>query len=261
MGNSIGGNSKMKKILIIIILIIVIGFMFARVRVKKDKSMSVSNNNIQIENNIDNSNQNSNTQMERDKNRGNISEEEKDRIINEIKDSLDNTTDKKVLSVNGEKISEREIAYVNYQLNNSTVNKSGDLKDPVDEVIREYVICQDAKELGISLSEKEMEEIRKVVKDDESVKKQAEILNISYDEVRQMYIDGRVKIELEMKWTSKVVGQITKGTLNFDNELFKQKYQEYSESSDISVKEQLLSEMLEQYTKYLVEQSNVEYIN
>lgn len=245
----------MKKILIITILLIIVGFVFTRI--KNDKLISVSNNNVQIENNTYNSNQNSNTQIES----GKLSEEEKDRIINEIKDSLENTTDKEVLAVNGEKISEREIAYVNYQLNNSTVNKSGVKKDPIDEVIREYVICQNARELGISLSEKEMEEIKEVVKDDESVKKQSEKLNMSYDEVRQMYIDGRVKIELEMKWTSNVLGKISKGTLNFDNELFNQKNKEYGESSDASIKKQLLSEMLEQYTEYLVEKSSIEYIN
>ncbi len=190
-----------------------------------------------------------------------LTEEEKMKIIDEIKIALENKTDKEVLAVNGEKISEREIAYVNYQLNNSTVNKSGVKKDPIDEVIREYVICQNARELGISLSEKEMEEIKEVVKDDESVKKQSEKLNMSYDEVRQMYIDGRVKIELEMKWTSNVLGKISKGTLNFDNELFNQKNKEYGESSDASIKKQLLSEMLEQYTEYLVEKSSIEYIN
>lgn len=245
----------MKKILIITILLIIVGFVFTRI--KNDKLISVSNNNVQIENNTYNSNQNSNTQIES----GKLSEEEKDRIINEIKDSLENTTDKEVLAVNGEKISEREIAYVNYQLNNSTVNKSGVKKDPIDEVIREYVICQNARELGISLSEKEMEEIKEVVKDDESVKKQSEKLNMSYDEVRQMYIDGRVKIELEMKWTSNVLGKISKGTLNFDNELFNQKNKEYGESSDASIKKQLLSEMLEQYTEYLVSNATIEHID
>lgn len=106
-----------------------------------------------------------------------------------------------------------------------------------------------------------MEEIREVVKDDESVKKQSEKLNMSYDEVRQMYIDGRVKIELEMKWTSNVLGKISKGTLNFDNELFNQKNKEYGESSDASIKKQLLSEMLEQYTEYLVSNATIEHID
>ena len=237
----------MRKILIVIaVLIIGIGSVII-IRLKSDDT--------HLEDTIDNINQ-----IDEEDKSGRISEEEKNEIIHEIKDALKDTTDKTVLEVNGEKITERELAYKNYQLNNSSLNE-GEQKEPIDEMITEYVICQDAKQQGITIKEKEMEDIRKVVKDDNDVKNLAEALNMTYDEVREMYMNGRVRIELRMKWTSKVLEKINEGTLNFGNELFNEKCKKYNESTDITIRTQLLTELVDMYKEYLVSQANIEKIN
>ncbi len=189
-----------------------------------------------------------------------LTEEEKMKIIDEIKIALENKTDKEVLAVNGEKISEREIAFLDFQLNNSYVSDEKP-KDAKTEIIKEYAICQDAKKLNISLTNEEIKKIEDEVKYGEEVKEILDILDISYYEFREVYIQRMTKSQLKTKWTMNIINNIINGEVNFDNELFNQKNKEYGESSDTSIKKQLLSEMLEQYTEYLVEKSSIEYIN
>lgn len=189
-----------------------------------------------------------------------LTEEEKMKIIDEIKIALENKTDKEVLSVNGEKITEREIAYYNYQINNSAVNENGKTKDVVNEIIKQYVICQNAQELGISLTENEIERIKEVVKDDETIRNQAETLNMSYDEVRKMYVNGRTKMQLKEKWRLNTFHMINDGKLVLDNKEFNNKYKKYCETDDAKIKHQLVLELIEIYVEYLVDKSNIEYI-
>lgn len=116
-------------------------------------------------------------------------------------------------------------------------------------------------ELGISLTSEDMEIITKVVENDEDVRLQAEKWNMSCDEVREMYVNRRVELELEMKWAANIVNKISKGEFTTDNEVLNTKYKEYSESDDISLRQQLLSEMIKIYIADLVNKAMIEYIN
>lgn len=202
-----------------------------------------------------------NSQIENNKKNSGLSEEEKQNIINEIKTELENTTEKPILSVNEEKITERELAFANYQLNNTAVNKTGENKDPVHEITKKYVVYQNAQELNISLSNEEIKEIKNQVKYDENIKELSKELDMSYDDFCEMYVKTTERAKVEMKWIAYIGDKIANGEINIDNELFNNKYKEYSESEDIPQKAKLLLEMLDIYKEYLVDQANIEIIN
>ena len=112
-----------------------------------------------------------------------MTEEEKEKNIEEMKIALENKTDKEILAVNGEKITEKELAFLNYQLNNSIANESGEKKDTVAEIIEDYAIYKDARELNIIVTNEEIANIENKVKSDKTVNNLAEKLDMDYDEV------------------------------------------------------------------------------
>lgn len=188
-----------------------------------------------------------------------LSDEEKKNLMKTIGNALENETNKEVLSVNGEKITEREIALCDFQLNHSIVNEE-EKKDTVDEIIKDYVISQDADKLGISLTAKEMQDIKDVVKFDEDTADLLKELNMSYNEFCEMYINRRTKLDLKLKWATHIMELINNGDINISSELFNNKYKEYLESEDFSIKTQLLKELLDIYAEYLVSQAIVEKV-
>lgn len=190
-----------------------------------------------------------------------LSEEEKNDTINKLKDELVDTTNKIVLEVNDEKVNEREIAYVNYQLKNSTVNEEQKSKNATDEIIKDYVICQDAQKQNISLTDKEIKIIEDRVNNAENMDDLLKSLNLTYDELQEMYVKRTKKLELKRKWVADTIDKINAGKMNFDDETYNAKYKEYRESEDVSIRYQLLMEMLDMYTEYLVSQAKIEKVN
>ena len=75
--------------------------------------------------------------------------EQKNTATNELGTIMDGKTDKCKVIVNGEKITEREIAYIDFQINNTVLNEQQEKKDAINEAIKEYVVVQDAKQRNI----------------------------------------------------------------------------------------------------------------
>ncbi len=190
-----------------------------------------------------------------------LTEEEKEKNIEEMKIALENKTDKEILAVNGEKITEKELAFLNYQLNNSIANESGEKKDTVAEIIEDYAIYKDARELNIIVTNEEIANIENKVKSDKTVNNLAEKLDMDYDEVCEISIKSRIHAQIEKRWLAYVTEKIDGGEIRVDNEEFRKKYKEYSESKDISKRTQLLSQMMDMYKKYLVDKATIEYID
>lgn len=238
---------------IIIILIII----FGGILLKKHQSRQVSNDNIA-------KNEESNTNTDGDTNNSVLSDEEKQKVINEIASDLNTATDKEVLSINGKKVSEKEIALVNFQINNSYVNNTENTKDTIKEIIEENVIIQNANSIGMNLTnEKEIEErINKILQNDvEETNSLAKSLNMTYEELKELYINRTKDLELITNWKMKITDEINSGNLNVNDETFKNKYNEYKNSNDVKAKTSLLLELQDIYIEYLVGQALVEYFN
>lgn len=234
-------------IIILIILIITLGVILALKVLQKDNS-NISENETQ-------------------KNVGSsLSDEEIAESMNELKQTLENKTEKIVLIVNGEKISEREISYIDYQLNNNYVNQSGEKKDAIAEAIEQYVILTKAKEDNITLTEareKQIEErIKKNLKEgSEETNHFLEAFSMEYDEFMKFYIDRNKKSEIISQWKINIADEINNGEINLDDKNFNSKYNEYKSSTDTSKRYKLLTELKEIYLDYLKSQATIEYIN
>lgn len=196
-----------------------------------------------------------------------LSNEEKQEVIDKIGQQIGNKTDKEVLIVNKEKISEREIALINFQINNKYVNDTENLKDAVDETIKEYIIVQDAKEKGIILSENESKNIENkvkgfIIKDDTETNSILNAFNMEYEEFLEFYINRTKRLELMSKWKIHIMNVIdNKETINVDSESFNKKYDEYKSNTDNTKKASLVFELIDMYEEYLKETATIEYIN
>ncbi len=84
--------------------------------------------------------------------------------MNALGQMMKDKSDRCVLIINGESVSEKEIAYVDFQKNSEIIHKEQKKKDAVSEVIKEYVVKQDAKNKKISLTEEESNSIEERVK-------------------------------------------------------------------------------------------------
>lgn len=229
-----------------------------------------SENNIEqsYENNENNiiTTENDNKEVQNKNVTSGLSDEEQKDVINEIEKQIKNVNDKVVLIVNGEKITEKEIAIVNFQINNSYSNKSGVERDAKDEVIKEHVIVQNAKEENINLTDKESQDIEKRVSDymknDKSGnEKLLNAINMNYDEFLQYYTDRTKKLEIISKWRSTIMQRINNGEMKVDDKTFNDKYNQYKTISEISAKVNLLQELVNAYEEYLKSKSKIEYIN
>lgn len=190
-----------------------------------------------------------------------ISDETSNRIITEMKSEFESTTDKVVLYLNEEAITEKDIAFKRYQLNNSAVDTGSDDKDVMNEIITDYVICQNAEELNISLSERDIKKIENTPNLEEDTKKLAEAANMTYDDFNEMYVNMEKRALIETKWTAYVGEKIVKGELKVSSKIFEEKYKEYNKTENIGERSKLLLELLELYKQYLVEQAEIEYVN
>lgn len=137
------------RVSILILIIVVIVIVVIKTSMKNTKTYNQTNNN-------EITNQN-NSNM--------ISNEVLEKGINELKHTLDNKTNKIVLIVDGAEISEREIAFIDFQMNNSYVKGDKENKDPIKRAIENHVILQDANKIGKELSQEESETIEKDIKE------------------------------------------------------------------------------------------------
>lgn len=192
-----------------------------------------------------------------------LSNKEKEEGIKELKDILNSKTNRRVLSVNQEEISEIEIALIDFQINNEHVNKR-EVKDAVGEAIRQYVIIQNAHEQNIMLTANEIKNIEEsvkgfVIEDNEETNHILETFNMNYEEFVRFYTERSKKLKLITKWKVIVGEAISNGNINIDSEKFKKKYHEYDKSKDSSEKLKILLELLDIYEEYLEKKATIEY--
>ncbi len=233
-------------IIIILILVVVLIICFAK---KNNKDISLDN---QISSEI---NDKYRLELGKPNDEYVLSVEDSNRIIQEIKEEFkDTTTDKVILYLNEEPIKEKEIAFKRYQLN----EKSNDAED---ELIKDYVICQNAEELNISLSEREMKKIENTPNLDEDTRKLAEATNMTYEDFNEMYINMEKRAIIETKWVAHVGEKIINGELKVNSEIFENKYKDYKKAENVEESSKLLLELLELYKEYLVEQADIKYVN
>ena len=192
--------------------------------------------------------------------------EQKNTATNELGTIMDGKTDKCKVIVNGEKITEREIAFAEFQYNNSIVNTNGQKIDTEDRLIKEYLVGQDAKDKGIALTENENKNIEDRIKDQMEVDKNStkvilRTLNMKYDEFLEFYTKRIKRLEIETKWTLHINEAIRKGELNTKNEVFNKKCKQYSKNKTESQNVSLLFELVDEYKEYLKQEAKIEYID
>lgn len=196
-----------------------------------------------------------------------LSEEERLEVAEEMKQTFENKIDKTVLKVNGEEISEKEIALIDFQRNNQYVNKDGEKIDAVDEAIKQYVILQDAEKNNITLTEEQEKDIKarmeKSIQNstEEETKALLDAFKMTQEEFIEFYVDRTKKLEIISKWSYTISNKINNGELKIEDEEFNNRYQEYQKSEEPSTRVKLLLELVEMYENYLMEQATVEYIN
>lgn len=253
-----------KKIIILIsfiLLILSLSIMIYKIDSNKDKVVKVDNRTNEITYNKEKNN----TFNEGKSIYNNIDDnKENQKAINEIESKVGSATNNVVLEVNGEKVTEKEIAIIDFQLNNKYVNKNQNKKDANDEVIKQYVILQNAKEINVGLTEKEIETIENNVntymkKDEEETNMLLDALNMEYNEFLKFYIDRTKKIKTISKWESHIMNEINNGNIDIEDESFNREYNKYIEIKDIGEKAKSLKNLLELYEKYLQEKAKVEY--
>ena len=192
-----------------------------------------------------------------------LSEEERLEVAEEMKQTFENKIDKTVLKVNGEEISEKEIALIDFQRNNQYVNKDGEKIDAVDEAIKQYVILQDAEKNNITLTEEQEKDIRARIEKSiqNSTEEETEALldatNMTQEEFIEFFVDRERKLEIISKWMVEIMIKIDNGEIEINDEEFNNKYSEYIKSN----KTTSLLDLVDIYEKYLIEQATVEYIN
>ncbi len=188
----------------------------------------------------------------------------------EIEYFFKDTTDKVVVYVNGDLITEREIALVdlnnnnNYIKNYTEINQDEGNVDPVKIAIQEKIICQEAERLGLFVSEEQIKEIKEVPNYEEDIKKMAESANMDYSEYEELYIKSQKQFFLKAKWREYVIPKLHTGEISVDTKEFNNKYlecQKYIESSNFEKYMDTASELLTLYKQYLVEQAKIEYVN
>lgn len=252
-----------KNIGIIILIVVVITALIILISkiILRDRYTQQAKSNIL-------SNQVSNGELEQKEE--NESLQTNDELSNhEIKESLDklnklmkDKTDKCQVIVNGEEISEREIAYIEVTINNAMFNGNQEKSDAVNEAIKEYVIVQDAKVRNIILTDEEEKGIEKIAKElfSEDKEGMGEMLNsfqMSYDEFLTFHTDKMKRLELGTKWTLYIKAAIKNGELHTENEEFNEKCKTYNKEG--AEKNKLLPELIDEYKEYLKDKAIIEY--
>lgn len=189
--------------------------------------------------------------------------------LEEMSEFFTDATNKIAIYVNEEPITEREIAYEDFHLNNdyiknySTINNTKEDRDAIRSIIQKKVICQEAEKLGLSVSEEQIKEIKEVPNYREDIKKMAESVNMNYNEYEDLYIKSQRQFFLEAKWREYVIPKLHTGEISIDTKEFHNKYlecQKYIEDSNFKQYMDSASELLELYKQYLFNQANIEYL-
>lgn len=182
----------------------------------------------------------------------------------EMSEFFEGTTNKVVLYVNGEEVTDIELALENYHQNNSVINANEEMKNFIDSKIEKVVICQDANNKGFFVSDKEVEKIKSIPKYEEDMRKKAKKLNMSYEECEQMYIKSQKMLYLELKWQDDVIPKIHSGEIRVNTEEYAEIYEKYIDcvnNTNFKKALELGEKMLDLYKEYLVEQASIEYVN
>jgi len=197
---------------------------------------------------------------------GGLSRNEIETGMNELSTAMKNKTDKCKIIVNGEKISEKDIAYIDFIINNTITNENQEKKDAINEAIIECVIEQDARARGITLTKQESESIEERTKgqfkkDREGMNNVLNSFHMNYDEFLEFYIAKMKRLELETKWTMHISDAIKKGELYIEKEELNEKCKEYNKIEDSSQKVKLLIELVNKCKEYLKDSAKIEYVN
>ena len=83
--------------------------------------------------------------------------------------------------------------------------------------------------------------------------------NMNYDEFLVFYTEREKKRQLISNWNSDINRKINNGELNVESKEFKNKYDEYKNTDNVSTKYKLLTEVKEIYIDYLKEKAKIEY--
>ncbi len=242
-------------ILTIIVIILIIVLIYKTI-IKNNNKPKIANTQNILENKL---------------NGGSIYSDEQIKTgIDELNKIMKKKTNKNRVSVNGEKITEREIAFVDFQYNNSIINNSGEKINAEEQIIKEYLIEQDAKKEGITLNEEEIEKIEKKIKKQaqkgsEEIEAILKAVSMNYDEFIEFYIKRMKRLEVQTKWSLYIAEAIKSGELNTDNSEFNakckrcKKYAEDKEKAPQAVN--LILELIEEYKELLKQKAKIEYIN
>jgi hypothetical protein len=243
----------MKKIYVLIIFVLIISF-FSYCNIKifgKNKN----NSNINKENT---------SEIE-------LSENDKKEIVNNIETIFSsNNSDTVIIEVNGEKITQKDLDFFNFSKNNSYIQKyySNSEENEIninDELIKETVILQTAQKNGIALTESEINDITEGIKksmdnDEETTKSLLDSFQMNENEFLEYYSKVLENTQIILKWKKDILNKIDLGELNINNTEFNTQYDEYKKTTDISKKTEILSNLLTIYIDYLVDNSEIKYI-
>lgn len=254
-----------KNIGMIILIVIIVTTLIILVSKMMLRQQQVSNNTEKQQEKVNNTVSQKNEE-EIQKSNVELSNSEKVVGMNEISKVMQNKTNRCKMIVNGEKVSEREIAYMDFLVNNDTLTGNQDKEDTISKVIKEYAIAQDAKEKNIFLTDEENRNIENLIK--EKYKKESEGMNdildsfhMDYDEFLEFHIDKMKRLELQTKWTLQINNDIKNGKLKTDSKTFNEKCEEFSRSENESQKVGLLFELMNDYKEYLKDKAVVEYMD
>lgn len=199
-----------------------------------------------------------------------FSNEEIKEGINELSQMMGNKTDKYVLIINGERVSEKEIAYVNFQRNSEVIHKGEEKKDVIVEIIKEYIVAQDAKDKRITLTEEESKRIEERVeknfpKGSNNTTEVLKAINMKYDEFLEFYTTRMKRLEIQTKWSLYITDAIKEDRLKTENNAFNEKCKECKKCLEaeetLSKGISLVFELIEEYKELLQQKAKIEYIN
>lgn len=248
-------KAKRLIILIVIIIMLVVIFIIAN---------NILNNDYSLDNSVVN-----NYAIREESNYEKYLKERDESTYEEMGRFFENTTNEICIYVNGEEITKKEIALTNFSNNNNyiknytNVNQLKSYVDPIQKIVQEFVICQEAEILGITFTEKDVEKIKSVPNYEEDIKEISKSVNMSYDECEEMYIESEKRFYLVSKWQEYIIPKLNNGEINIDNKEFNEKYKAYKlsvENSELSNSIDIALELLELYKQYLVSQANIEYL-
>lgn len=186
--------------------------------------------------------------------------------MNQLKNIMEKKTNASKIIVNGEEVSEKEIAYMDFIINNTLINENQEKKDAISEIIKEYAIAQDAKKKNIKFTYEENKIIEtrtrnQFSKDKEGMNDILNLFQMSYDEFLKFYTDKVKRLELQTRWTLYISNAIKNGKLYTDFEAFNNKCKQYNKIQDTSQQTVLLLQLIDEYKEYLKEKAVVKYIN